>query len=207
MPHGYATVTTAASDTDKPSPKDLKPNLNHSALLPATQNCKQILLSVSAIPGILQATQCKREDISVLRLQLAESQITSSRSGAWHGTNIESLEHSAWKTPLRSSSPNSQSALPSSPLTHVPKCHLHTHIWTYSDCPGAPGLSAHAGHTWAHVQPQSPAPQGLSCCLPAPLPSLELQGVVVTQGQDLTFGLIWPAHTHNTQQPSPHAPG
>lgn len=93
--HGYTTVTTAASNTNKPSPKELKPNLNHSALPPATQNCKQILLRVSAILGILQATQCKREDISVFRLQLAESQITSGRSRAWHGRNTESLEHSA----------------------------------------------------------------------------------------------------------------
>lgn len=36
--------------------------------------------------------------------------------------------------------------------------------------------------------------QGPSCCLPASLPSLELQGVVVTQGQDLAFGLVVP-HT------------
>jgi len=55
----------------------------------------------------------------------------------------ESLNHSGWKRPLRSSSPT-VTLTPPCLLNYVPKCHIHTAVeplqgWGLHHCPGQPG--------------------------------------------------------------------
>lgn len=60
-----------------------------------------------------------------------------------HATQTQcSQNHSGWKQPLKSSSPTAPPALPSSPLSHVPKCHIHAALkslqgWWLHHCPGS----------------------------------------------------------------------